>query len=88
MLKIFSKIKSWFKRFIKRYDISQMVVVKNLYQKPAAADKYNHIVVRMPNKKKQHLLFTDRELKNAINRANKNKEDLPLINWVRHKILP
>jgi hypothetical protein len=88
MFRIFKRIRNWFRWSVKHYDISQMVTVKNLYKKPLAADKYNHMVVRMPDGVKQHLLFTDRELTMAIERANKNTEDLPLINWISHKIIP
>lgn len=52
----------------------------------AAATKYNHIRVQFPDGAEKHLLFTDREIKIALNRAAKNPEDLPEVSWLRDLI--
>lgn len=63
--------------------LGDLVLVKNMKKKPAAADKYNHIRVQFPNGDEKHLLFTDHEIKVALERADKNPEDLPKISWIR-----
>lgn len=68
-------------------DIADLQEVENTKKLPAAADKYNHIVVHGDNlpgtftKDRTHLLFTDNEIKTALKRAEKNPEDLPKISW-------
>jgi hypothetical protein len=49
----------------------------------AAAKKYNHIRVEFPDGTEKSLLFTDREIENALDRASKNLEDLPKVCWLR-----
>lgn len=63
--------------------LGDLISVKNMKKKPAAADKYNHIRVQFPNGDEKHLLFTDHEINVALDRAKKNPEDLPPISWVR-----
>ena len=48
----------------------------------AAALKYNHIRVQFPDKTEKSLLFTDFQIKRALDRATKNPEDLPHISWI------
>lgn len=48
-----------------------------------AAKKYNHLRVQFPNGEEKSLLFTDKELQNALTRASKNPEDILEISWVR-----
>ena len=56
-----------------------------LNKKPhwAALKEYNHLRVQFPNGKEKHLLFTDKELQKALDRAAKNPEDLPKVCWIR-----
>lgn len=54
-----------------------MIKVCNKNPHWAAALKYNHIRVQFPDKKEKSLLFTDHQLKRAIERADRNPEDLP-----------
>lgn len=49
----------------------------------AALRKYNHIRVQFPDGTERSLLLTDREVRAACNRADKNTEDLPKISWFR-----
>lgn len=63
--------------------LGDMVLLENLDKKPAAAEKYNHIRVQFPDGEERHLLFTDHEIKVALDRANKNPEDLPQVSWLR-----
>ena len=62
--------------------LGDMVLVSNMKKKPAAAAKYNHIRVQFPNGKEKSLLFTDSQIKVALNRADKNPEDLPKVSWL------
>lgn len=64
--------------------IGDLISVDNLKKKPAAASKYNHIRVQFPDGSERHLLFTDREINIALDRAEKNPEDLPNIGWLRN----
>ena len=65
----------------KRIGDIQKVLNKNPHW--AALSSYNHIRVQMPNGEELHLLLTDKELKRAIDRADKNPEDLPKVSWLR-----
>ncbi|HOS17495.1 MAG TPA: hypothetical protein PKX15_10840 [Bacteroidales bacterium] len=65
----------------KRLGDLQRVINQNPHW--AALKEYNHIRVQFPNGKEKHLLFTDKEIQRAIDRANKNPEDLPKVSWVR-----
>ena len=65
----------------KRLGDLQEVLNSNPHWK--AAKKYNHIRIQFPSGMEKHLLFTDKEIQNALNRADKNKEDLPDVNWLR-----
>lgn len=61
--------------FAKRIgDIQQ---VDNTKKHFAANSKYNFIRVQLPSGKEVELLFTDKEIQRAIDRASKNPEDLP-----------
>jgi hypothetical protein len=63
--------------------MGDLVRVKNLKKKPAAADKYNHIRVQFPDGCERKMLFTDHAIKVALERAEKNPEDLPDVSWLR-----
>ena len=49
----------------------------------AAAKKYNHLRVQFPSGEEKSLLFTDKEIQNALSRADKNMEDIPKVSWLR-----
>lgn len=65
----------------KRLGDIQEVINSNPHHK--AASKYNHLRVQFPNGEEKSLLFTDKEIGNALNRASKNPEDLPTVSWFR-----
>lgn len=65
----------------KRLADLQEVCNKNPHWK--AASKYNHIRVEFPNGDEKSLLLTDNELQRALDRASKNKEDIPSVSWIR-----
>ena len=56
--------------------------VMNQNKLPAAAKKYNHIRVKFDGKE-VHMLFTDSDIKVALERAEKNPEDLPKTGWLK-----
>jgi hypothetical protein len=65
----------------KRLGDLQIVDNKNPHWK--AARKYNHLRVQFPNGDEKSLLFTDREIQNALDRAVKNPEDILKVSWLR-----
>lgn len=60
----------------------QEIVNSNPHWK--AAKQYNHLRVQFPNGDEKSLLFTDKEIQNALKRADKNPEDLPNTGWLRN----
>lgn len=64
----------------KRLGDIKEVINKNKHHK--AASKYNHIRVQFPGGEEKSLLLTDSQLKRAVERANKNEEDLPSKTWI------
>lgn len=64
--------------------IGDLTSVDNTQKHWAANSKYNFIRVQLENGKEVELLFTDNEIKNAIIRADKNKEDLPKTSFIRN----
>lgn len=54
---------------------SELTPVENTNPSPTAAKKYNHIRVDFPDGESRSLLFTDKEIEKALDRANKNPED-------------
>ena len=60
----------------------QVVDNKNPHWK--AATQYNHLRVQFPNGEEKSLLFTDKEIQNALDRASKNPEDVLQVSWVRN----
>lgn len=68
---------------IKAKRIADMQTVVNNLAHPAAAAKYNHIRVQLEDGKEVHLLFTDSEVKKALDRAKKNPEDCPSVSLFR-----
>lgn len=68
---------------IKAKRIADMQTVVNNLAHPAAAAKYNHVRVQLEDGKEVHLLFTDSEVKKALDRAKKNPEDCPSVSLFR-----
>ena len=62
--------------------MADLQIVDNQNKLPAAAKTYNHIRVEY-NDKNISLLFTDKEIGMALNRADKNPEDLLEVSWLR-----
>ena len=60
-------------------DLQEVINSNNL---PVAAKKYNHIRVVMDGEE-HHLLFTDNDIIVALERADKNPEDLPKVSWLK-----
>jgi hypothetical protein len=65
----------------KRLGDMQRVFNKNPHW--AALAEYNHIRVQFPCGEERSLLFTDKEVQRALERAEKNPEDLPSVSWLR-----
>ena len=61
-------------------ELADLQIVKNIDKYPSALKKYNHIIVYIKGKKR-NLLFTDNDVKIALDRAGKNPEDLPSVSW-------
>ena len=68
---------------IKAKRIADMQSVVNQLAHPAAAAKYNHVRVQLEDGKEVHMLFTDSEVKKALERAKKNPEDCPSVSVFR-----
>lgn len=68
---------------IKAGRLGDLQEVLNQDKLPAAAKKYSHLRVQLPSGEETSLLFTDYEIKKAIERAKKNPEDLPQVGWLR-----
>jgi len=64
--------------------LGDCVLVENMKAKPAAAKKYNHIRVQFPDGSERSLLLTDSQIKVALDRAEKNTEDLPKVSWLHN----
>ena len=70
---------------ISLFDESRMTDLQEVINKkkvPQAASKYNHIRVLIDDKE-CHLLFTDKDVIVALDRAEKNPEDLPKTSWLK-----
>ena len=63
--------------------IGDLKNVENTKKHFAANSKYNYIRVELEDGKEIPLLFTDAEIKRAVDRAKKNPEDLPKVNKIR-----
>ena len=63
--------------------LGDVILVENMKKKPAAAAKYNHLRVQFPDGCERRLLFTDSQIRVALERAKKNPEDLPPVSWIR-----
>lgn len=64
----------------KRLGDIEEVLNKNKHHK--AASRYNHIRVQFPDGEEKSLLLTDSQVKRAVERAEKNEEDLPSKTWI------
>jgi hypothetical protein len=71
---------------VKAKRIGDVQKVANKGRKFGAASEYNHLRVQFEDNTELHLLFTDSEIRRAIDRAKKNPEDLPKVGWL-HDIL-
>ena len=75
--------KGWISEFvadiISLTDLADLQTV-NIDGYPSALKKYNHIVVYI-KRQRLDLLFTDKDIKVALDRAGKNPEDLPKVSW-------
>jgi hypothetical protein len=65
----------------KRIGDVQRVLNKNPHW--AALSEYNHIRVQFNDGSEKSLLLTDKEVQRALDRAQKNIEDLPKVSWFR-----
>jgi hypothetical protein len=65
----------------KRIGDIQKVLNKNPHW--ASLTEYNHIRIQFPDGREHSLLLTDKELDRALDRAEKNAEDLPTVSWIR-----
>lgn len=63
--------------------IGDLKSVENTEKHFAANEKYNYIRIETEDGKEIPLLFTDKEILRAKERAQKNQEDLPKTNWLR-----
>lgn len=68
---------------VKAKRIGDLQKVENQKKYPSAALEYNHIRVQLEDGREIHLLFTDKEVARADERAKKNPEDLPKTSWLR-----
>jgi|2_EtaG_2_1085320.scaffolds.fasta_scaffold00609_18 hypothetical protein len=70
---------------ISLFDESRMTDLQEVVNKkkvPQAASKYNHIRVLVAGEE-CHMLFTDKDVIVALDRAKKNTEDLPKTSWLK-----
>ena len=63
--------------------MGDVTTVENMKKKPAAAAKYNHFRMQFPDGRERRMLFTDHAVQEALDRAEKNPEDLPSVSWIR-----
>jgi hypothetical protein len=63
--------------------IGDIKTVKNTKKHWAANSQYSHLRAQFTDGYEVHLLFTDAEIKRAIERAKKNPEDCPRVSWLR-----
>lgn len=63
--------------------IGDIVTVENKDRKFAAAPKYNYFRLQKEDGEEIELLATDEDMRRMQERANKNREDLPEIGWLR-----
>jgi len=66
--------------------IADLQVVMNQFPVGQAAAKYNHIRIQLPSGEERSLLLTDHEIKRASERADKNREDIPSVSWLRNAL--
>ncbi len=64
--------------------IGDVQTVENTQKHQLANDKYSFIRVQLETGEEVPLLLTDRELKIAAKRAQKNPEDLPRVSKLRN----
>jgi hypothetical protein len=64
--------------------LGDLQLVDNTNQHWAANAKYNYIRVQKEDGKEVSLLFTDKEILRAAERAAKNPEDLPVVSKFRN----
>ena len=64
--------------------IGDAITVENKDRKFGAATQYVYVRLQCEDKQEKVYLFTHNELARAEKRAAKNKEDLPVISWLRN----
>ncbi len=69
---------------IKAKRTGDLQTVENTQAHWAAVSKYNFIKVQLEDGTEVPLLFTDKEIERAKNRATKNPEDLPKVGFFRN----
>jgi|TARA_R110000787_G_scaffold98873_2_gene203282 hypothetical protein len=52
-------------------------LIKNSKKKSAADEKYYYVNVKAIGRGRDHLMLTTEEYQRAVNRCNRNKEDIP-----------
>lgn len=62
--------------------IGDVLIIENSNKITNAANEYYYIRVQMPDGKEIPLMFTDTEFKIAVERAEKNTEDVPKVSWL------
>jgi hypothetical protein len=63
--------------------IADLVKVENKQPHWAANKEYNAVRIQFPNGEEKTLLFTDSEIAKALDRAQKNSEDVPKISKLK-----
>lgn len=64
--------------------IGDVLIVENTNKITNADSEYYYIRVQMPDGEETPLMFTESELKIAVERAKKNVEDVPKVGWLRN----
>lgn len=64
--------------------IGDLQTVDNTQAHRAAASKYNYIRIQLEDGREIPLLFTDKEIQRAKERAEKNPEDLPKVGALKN----
>ena len=68
---------------IKAKRIGDLQQVDNTQRRFGSTNKYNFIRVQLEDGKEVPLLFTDKEIQTALDRASKNPEDILTVSWLR-----
>jgi hypothetical protein len=63
--------------------IGDVLIIENSNKITNADNQYYYIRVQMPDGKESSIMLTDTEFNHAMERAEKNKEDIPKVNWLK-----